>query len=547
MKLRPTPKPRRYERLALLGVGLIGGSLARDLRALDLVGEVVGCSRTGGTMLRALELGVIDRTEANPEKAVEGADLVVVAVPMGVAAELTVRVLGRCRPGTLVTDVGSVKGPYVRAVAERVPEGVWFVGGHPIAGTERSGVEVSLEGLFRDARCILTPTERTPAEAVEACQALWEAVGARVTLMDPDRHDEILGAVSHLPHVLAFTAMNTLPDDVLQGFAGGGFRDFSRIASSDPVMWRDICLTNREALLRWVSRYEEVLAGMKWMIERGDEEGLEDAFRRARERRDALVVPDPPAVPPSGPGHPLGGKKGGRKGRSGDDAPVIAVDGPAGGGKSTASQRLALLLGYRYYDTGALYRALAWLAQNVGVDWEGADEDLTALCRDLDLRFERQEGLEDGWQVLVNGQDLTEELKGESIGRGASLLSARPAVRRALLDVQRRQAAPPGLVMEGRDVGTVVFPKARVKFFLTADPAERAQRRWREMQALGRLEDLESVERDVRSRDERDRTRAVSPLVPAEDAVEIDTTGRSVDEVVENMINISVQCLSRRL
>jgi prephenate dehydrogenase len=290
---------RRYNRLALLGVGLIGGCFARDLRALGLVKEIVGCSRTEATMVKALELGVIDHADADPQKAVHGADLVVVAVPMGLAAEMTLRILPECEPGTLVTDVGSVKGSYVRAVEGAVPKGVLFVGGHPIAGTENSGVDASFEGLFRNARCVLTPTDQTPIGAIESCQQIWEALGAKVVLLDPDRHDEILGAISHLPHVLAYASMNALPDDVLEGFAGGGFRDFSRIASSDPGMWRDICFSNREVVLRWISRYERTLAEMKEMIERGDGEGLRDAFHRAKQRRDSLIVPEPVSPAPS--------------------------------------------------------------------------------------------------------------------------------------------------------------------------------------------------------------------------------------------------------
>ncbi len=231
----------------------------------------------------------------------------------------------------------------------------------------------------------------------------------------------------------------------------------------------------------------------------------------------------------------------------GEDVAVVAVDGPAGAGKSTASRRLALRLGYRYYDTGAIYRALAWLARDSGVDWEGSDADLTALCQGLALEFRAGTGGGDDWRVWVNGKDLGGELKGERIGRGASIVSARPAVREALLGLQRREAVPPGLVMEGRDIGTVVFPEAPVKFFLTADPEERARRRWREMERLGHSEDPDSTERQVRARDERDRTRQVAPLVPAEDAVVIDTTNLNVDEVVENMVDITFQRLSARL
>lgn len=283
-------KHGRFERLTLIGVGLIGGSLARDLRALNRVGEIVGCSRTSETLNKARMLGVIDRGEQNPEVAVQGADLIVVAVPMGVAIEVTRKILPHCSPGTLLTDVGSVKSAYVRAVEDWVPEGVRFVGGHPIAGTERSGVDASFEGLFRDSRCVLTPTERTPPEAIKSCQALWEWVGGRVYQMEPERHDDILGAVSHVPHILAYAAMNALPDEALEEYSGGGFRDFSRIASSDSVMWRDICLSNQEAILRWISRYEDALSEIKNLVSQGEGTRLEAVFRLAKERRDSLVI-----------------------------------------------------------------------------------------------------------------------------------------------------------------------------------------------------------------------------------------------------------------
>lgn len=280
----------RFERLALIGVGLIGGSLARDLRALNRVGEIVGCSRTIETLAKARKLGVIDRGERDPEIAVQGADLIVVAVPMGVAVEVTRKILPNCSPGALLTDVGSVKSPYVRTVENWVPEGVLFIGGHPIAGTEYSGVDASFTGLFRNSRCVLTPTERTSSEAIESCKALWEWVGGRVFQMEPERHDDILGAVSHVPHILAYAAMNALPDEALEDYSGGGFRDFSRIASSDSIMWRDICLSNQTAILRWISRYEDALAEIKDLISQGEETRLEAVFRSAKERRDSFVI-----------------------------------------------------------------------------------------------------------------------------------------------------------------------------------------------------------------------------------------------------------------
>lgn len=228
------------------------------------------------------------------------------------------------------------------------------------------------------------------------------------------------------------------------------------------------------------------------------------------------------------------------------NSPVISIDGPAGSGKSTASRRLAERLGFRYFDTGSIYRSLAWCAQEQRLGWDCSEEELVGLCHNLVLEFE-QGSEEEDWRTLVNGKDLTLKLQGEEIARGASLVSAFPKVRESLLRLQRREAKPPGLVMEGRDVGTVVFPGALVKFFLTADVKVRAQRRWLEMERFGGKENLALVEREIRARDERDRTRQVAPLKPAKDAVFIETNQMKVDEVVEIMVDMTLQSLSARL
>ncbi len=278
-------------RLCIIGVGLIGGSLARSARARGLVDEIVGCGRDEAALRTALRLGVIDRYALMPESAVQGADLVVLAVPVGVMGELYRRIQPHLSPGAVVTDVGSVKGSVIeqiRTAVGGIPSR--FVPGHPIAGTEKSGVEASFDGLF-DGRCtILTPLDDTDPAALSQVRALWAGVGARVVEMDPQHHDEVLAATSHLPHLLAFGLVDMLArmeeHREIFRFAAGGFRDFTRIASSDPLMWRDICLANREAVVPLLRRFAAELEEQARAMEHGRGEALETLFTRAKAARD---------------------------------------------------------------------------------------------------------------------------------------------------------------------------------------------------------------------------------------------------------------------
>ncbi|HHQ41234.1 MAG TPA: prephenate dehydrogenase/arogenate dehydrogenase family protein [Chromatiales bacterium] len=282
----------RFERLAVAGVGLIGGSLALAAREAGLAGEVVGIGRRPERLRRAAELGVVDRWTTEPAEGVAGADLVVLAVPLGAMRALMEALAPGLGPEAVVTDVGSAK----RAVVEDARAALGdafarFVPGHPVAGTERSGVEAAFATLFRGRRVILTPVAETAPEAVARVRALWEAVGAEVVEMDPARHDRILAATSHLPHVLAYTLVDLLAglaehEEVFAN-AAGGFRDFTRIASSDPVMWRDICLANREAIVEMLDRYGEALAAVRAAVAGADGAALERLFARAKAARDA--------------------------------------------------------------------------------------------------------------------------------------------------------------------------------------------------------------------------------------------------------------------
>uniref|UniRef100_UPI0025EE3AA4 prephenate dehydrogenase n=1 Tax=uncultured Thiocystis sp. TaxID=1202134 RepID=UPI0025EE3AA4 len=248
------------ERLAIIGVGLIGGSLARALRAAGAVREVVGCGRALPNLEKAQALGVIDRFTQAPAEAVADADLIFVAVPLGAMRGVFDAIRAHLQPETVITDGGSVKGSVVldaSAAFGALPPRL--VPGHPIAGTEHSGVEASFAELYRNRRVILTPLPDTDPDALARVQAMWETCGAEVTLMSVAHHDEVLAATSHLPHMLAFGLVDALArmreNDEIFRYAAGGFRDFTRIASSNPVMWRDICLANREALSAMLARF----------------------------------------------------------------------------------------------------------------------------------------------------------------------------------------------------------------------------------------------------------------------------------------------------
>jgi prephenate dehydrogenase len=282
------------ERLAVIGVGLIGGSLARALRAAGEVGEVVGCGRSAANLTKAVELGVVDRFSHDPAQAVQGADMIFIAVPLGAMRGTFSAIKDHLSGHTVVTDGGSVKGSVVadaEAAFGRVP--AYLVPGHPIAGTERSGVEASFAELYRGRRVILTPLPETDPQAVDKVARMWRSCGAQVTSMGVAHHDEILAATSHLPHMLAFGLVDALArmreNDEIFRYAAGGFRDFTRIASSNPIMWRDICIANREALGEMLRGFSDEIADLADTIRRGDAEHLLEIFQRVKDARDRYV------------------------------------------------------------------------------------------------------------------------------------------------------------------------------------------------------------------------------------------------------------------
>lgn len=280
--------------LAVIGVGLIGGSLALALKAAGAVGRVTGCGRGKPNLEKALELGVIDDYQRDPVAAVAGADVVFLATPVMSMPDVVKSLLPGLKPGAILTDGGSVKEEVVRRIEPLLPEGVHYVPGHPISGTEKSGAEAAFATLYHGKRCILTPTERTDAAALDLVRAMWELAGSEAVCMSLEKHDRVLAAISHLPHMVAYALVNAVgsydrfEENILE-YSAGGFRDFTRIASSDPTMWRDIAETNRDALLEMIEQFETSLAELKTDIAAGDGEKLFEFFFRSKQMRDAIL------------------------------------------------------------------------------------------------------------------------------------------------------------------------------------------------------------------------------------------------------------------
>jgi prephenate dehydrogenase len=286
-----------FDQAVIIGVGLIGGSLGMILRRKRLASNVVGVGRRIENLKTAVTIGAIDRYVVDPREAVKDADLVILATPVD-TYERHLKEWASClRAGAIVTDVGSVKGDLVVRSERQIPAGVHFVGAHPIAGKEKTGAAAGSEDLFSGKRCILTPTQQTNPQALEQVRALWQEAGAVVLTMDPQLHDKILGAVSHLPHVAAFALMNALVDirsEVpaldLAGHSGGGLRDTTRIAASSPEMWRDIFLWNRENVVGCIRAYERSLGELRQLIQTGDAAGIEKMLERAKAEREKFPV-----------------------------------------------------------------------------------------------------------------------------------------------------------------------------------------------------------------------------------------------------------------
>jgi cyclohexadieny/prephenate dehydrogenase len=293
--MAPSPPTPLFQRIAIIGIGLIGSSLARVVRRDGLAGHIAVCARTHTTLDTARALGLADSTTTDPRQVVDGADIILLCTPLAAYADIAAAMAPGLKQGAIVTDVGSVKHCMIRDVGPLLPEGVHLVPGHPIAGTEHSGPEAGFAELFEGRYCVLTPPPGTDETAIERVAEMWRRAGMIVERLDAHHHDRVLALTSHLPHLIAYTIVGTAVDveehlqrEVIR-YSAGGFRDFTRIAASDPTMWRDVLLSNREAVLEMLGRFTEDLTALQRAIRWGEGERLFDLFTRTRAIRRGII------------------------------------------------------------------------------------------------------------------------------------------------------------------------------------------------------------------------------------------------------------------
>jgi len=283
------------DRLALIGVGLIGSSIARAAREYGAVRSIVATARSEATRRRVVELGIADQVFETNAEAASGADLVIICIPVGASGPVTAEIAASLKPGAIISDVGSVKSAVLKDMAPHIPKGVHLIPAHPVAGTENSGPDSGFPELFVNRWCILTPSETASPDGVERLKAFWQALGANVETMTAEHHDLVLAITSHLPHLIAYTIVSTAEElegvtesEVLK-FSAGGFRDFTRIAASDPTMWRDVFLNNKDAVLEMLGEFQEDLSKLTRAIRRGDGDALFEHFSRTRAIRRGIL------------------------------------------------------------------------------------------------------------------------------------------------------------------------------------------------------------------------------------------------------------------
>lgn len=504
------------------GCGLLGTSVARAFRRANPQAVMIGIEPHQQSRDDALKQGVFTQVVGSLGEAkslvvaISGAHVIAVAAtPPAHLAETMVELALWC---DLVMDVGSIKAPVVEAL-QALPAAARLtnlVPCHPMAGSHERGPAAAFAELFDRRWVFVVPLPTSSASHVKDAHAFWSSLGASTEEIDAHAHDTAVAYTSHLPHLLASAYMEVETPE--PAAAGTGFMEFTRLAKANPEMWGQVLVSNRAAWQPVLRSYIKVLQRIDGMVDSADATQVE-AWLEAR-KEDRLAAEQ----------GAVAGASTGASGRA-VEPPVITIDGPSGSGKGTLAKALAKRLGWHLLDSGSLYRIVGWAAESRGLPLDD-EPQLAKLALSLVIRFDDDE-------TWVDGVGAEAHIRTEEAGAAASHVAALPEVRAALDKVQKSMRKAPGLVADGRDMGTVVFPEAQLKIFLEASAEVRAERRYKQLKEKGSPANVRALLDAIKDRDERDKGRAVSPLVPAEDAVVLDSTAMTIDAVIEQAFELA--------
>ncbi len=489
--------------VGIVGVGLIGGSIAKRIKFSGFANKVIGVGRNIQRLEKAKNWGIVDEI-SDSYSALSAVDLVVISTPIPHIISHLPKILESVKKGTILIDVGSVKTPIYRRyqdIKESYP-GVWFIPSHPIAGSHKKGFENALKDLFMGRPAVLCPPEDVPSDVIDLVCRFYNFLGMDVFVMSPEEHDRILAYTSHLPHLISFSYRDILRESQLK-LSGGSLRDLTRISYADLHLWNGIFRANAGNVLK---------AGKEFL------ETFLEKMQAIQEDRDVVVgyLPEPEE----------------------DGVYTVAIDGPAGAGKSTIAKLLAMKLGFRLIDTGAMYRAGTLACMRKGINLESVSDVLSCI---QSSSIELTDSIPP--RVLLNGEDVSEEIRCPEVTNNVVFLAREPKVREYMVAIQRKMALKGRAVIEGRDITTVVIPEARFKFYLDASFDVRVERRYNELRQKKIDVNKTRLLEDMLARDASDLSRAVGPLRRAKDAFYVDSSNLSI----EHTLNIIYYEIKRRI
>lgn len=500
--------------VTLLGMGLMGGAIGLALKQRREQVEIRAYARRKETRDEALRRGMADAVFDDPAAAVRGASLVIACVPVCQIPGLMAQALPGLSPDAVVTDVGSTKA-WLQAEMRHLLQGhgAEFVGSHPMCGSEKSGLESATPDLYVNSVCVVCSEPESRSEAWRVTR-FWASLGCRVLEMDAAVHDERVAATSHMPHLAATAVVLAAEGSHLQPLIGGGFRDTTRVAAGSPAVWRDIVSSNAAALLPRLRALETAVRELADAVAAGDFDKVEARLQEGAVRRKQLcAAPASPTLQATDR--------------------VVAIDGPSASGKSTVARGVANALNALYVDSGAMYRGVTWKVLQEGLDPQ-AEEAVIGVLNAAMWTFDVVDG---AVAFTIDGENPGEALRGEAVREAVSFVARIPEVRSFITQRIRGMRGMGKLVVEGRDIGSVIFPESKWKFYLDADPEERARRRNAELLATEEGSSVEAVLANLRKRDHIDSTRKTAPLQVAPGAQVIDTTALSLGEVIDEILS----------